>query len=305
LECVLPDGTFAKCGTHALKNSAGYDLTSLMTGSEGTLGVITSVSVKLHPIPAHVVDVVCVFDDLFKAAEAVAALKLCGVPMARCEVLDQVSVSAFNNYTKSRGNGSTAPMDEQPTLFLEFHGHGDESLREQVDLARSICVEDHGAIQFRFSNEEEERKALWAARHQLYYASIWYREGATGAIVTDACVPLSRFAEIMTQTAHDIKDLGVVGPCFGHAGDGNFHCILPIRDDDTEEYISRLHSVNENLIHRAIEAGGTCTGEHGVGYGKMKYLRRQYGDGAVHMMKLIKRSLDPKNIMNPGKVVNI
>jgi D-lactate dehydrogenase (cytochrome) len=305
LECILPDGTFVKCGTNALKNSAGYDLTSLMTGSEGTLGVITSISVKLHPIPEHVVSAVCVFDDLFKAAEAVAALKLSNIPVARCEILDEVSVSAFNRYNKSRGNDSTAQMDEKPTLFLEFHGHGEKSVGEQVDFTKSICVEDCGAFNFRFTSGEEERKSLWAARHQLYYASIWFREGATGAIVTDACVPLSKFAELMTQTAKDVKELDVVGPCFGHAGDGNFHCILPIRDDDSDEYLSRLHEVNDNLIRRTLEAGGTCTGEHGIGYGKTKYLSRQYGDGAVHMMKLIKNSLDPKNIMNPGKVVPI
>lgn len=305
MECVLPDGTFVKCGTSAHKNSAGYDLTSLMTGSEGTLGVITSVTVKLHPIPAYVIGAVCVFDSLFAAAEAVAALKLLGIPMARCELLDQTSVAAFNKYNMSRGDGKTAQMDEKPTLFLEFHGLGENSLQEQVDLTRIVCMDEFGAYNFQFTSGEEDRKSLWAARHQLYYASIWFREGATGAIVTDACVPLSKFAELMTQTAHDVKRLNVIGPCFGHAGDGNFHCILPIRDDDTDEYLSRLHAVNDNLMQRTLDAGGTCTGEHGVGYGKIKYLRRQYGDGAVHMMKLIKQSLDPNNIMNPGKVIDI
>lgn len=305
LECVLPDGTVARCGTKALKSSAGYDLTSLMTGSEGTLGVITSVSVKLHPIPEHIVSAVCVFDDLFKAAEAVTALKFRDIPMARCELLDEVSLGAFNHYNMTRGDGSTAQMDEKPTLFLEFHAHGPESVQEQVDFAQSVCVEDFGASNFSFTSGEEERKSLWAARHQLYYASIGLREGATSAIVTDACVPLSAFAELMAKTAQDVKELDVVGPCFGHAGDGNFHCILSVRDDESEEYLSRCHKVNDNLIRRAIDAGGTCTGEHGIGYGKVKYLREQYGDGAVHMMKLIKKSIDPKNIMNPGKVVSI
>jgi D-lactate dehydrogenase (cytochrome) len=194
-------------------------------------------------------------------------------------------------------------MEEKPTLFLEFHGNGENSVQEQIDMTKSICVDDYDAFNFRFTSGEEERKQLWAARHQLYYASIWLREGATGAIVTDACVPLSKLADLMTQTANDVKELGVVGPCFGHAGDGNFHCILPMRDDDSEEYLSRLHQVNDNLIRRTMESGGTCTGEHGIGYGKIKYLAGQYGDGAVHMMKLIKNSLDPKNIMNPGKVV--
>jgi D-lactate dehydrogenase (cytochrome) len=297
VQCILADGTVVNTGTRALKNSAGYDLLSLLCGSEGTLGVITSVTVKLHPIPSHVIAAVCVFDSLKEAAQAVATLKLCDIPVLRCELLDSTSVAAFNAYQKE-GPDRTV----QPTLFLEFSASSDETLQEQVQMTESIC-EDFGGSEFQFTSGEEERKALWSARHTLYYASLNLRPGAKDAILTDACVPLSKFAELIEATAQDVQEQGVVGPCFGHAGDGNFHCILPIVDGDSEEYTAKLHQVNNNLIQRTLKAGGTCTGEHGVGYGKIKYLEQQYGPGAVHMMKLIKQSLDPNNIMNPGKVV--
>eukprot|EP00934_Nitzschia_sp_Nitz4_P007868 Nitzschia sp. Nitz4//scaffold3_size479765//455124//456617//NITZ4_000192-RA/size479765-processed-gene-1.500-mRNA-1//1//CDS//3329551034//7858//frame0 len=297
LECVLADGTIVKTGTKALKNSAGYDILSLMCGSEGTLGVITSVTVKLHPIPDYVTAAVCTFDSLKQAADAVAMLKLCDVPVLRCELLDSASIAAFNEYSQGSSNRSV-----QPTLFLEFSALSDAAMAEQVQMASTIC-QDLGGSDFEYTSSEKERKALWAARHTLYYAAIALRTGAASAMVTDACVPLSKFAELIEATANDVEELGVVGPCFGHAGDGNFHCILSLRDDDPEEYIAKLHEVNHRLIRRTLDAGGTCTGEHGVGYGKAEYLEQQYGPGAVHMMKAIKHSLDPKNILNPGKFV--
>ena len=304
LECVLPDGTIAKCGTRALKSSAGYDLTSLMTGSEGTLGIITSVTVKLHPIPDHVIAATCVFEDLFQAAEAVAAMKICDVPLSRCELLDESSVAAFNLYNQSRNKESgIESMEVKPTLFLEFQGASAAAVEEQAVLTESICTGDYGGSSFRYTSAEAERKELWSARHNLYYASLALRPGSNDAVLTDACVPLSKFAELISATVQDVQDLGVVGPCFGHAGDGNFHCILPIVEGDSEEYISNVHRVNDNLIKRTLDAGGTCTGEHGIGYGKIKYLEAQYGLGGVHMMKLIKNAIDPLNIMNPGKVV--
>jgi D-lactate dehydrogenase (cytochrome) len=297
-------------GTRALKNSAGYDLTSLLCGSEGTLGVITSVTVKLHPIPDHVVAATCVFDTLKQAALAVTAMKLCEIPLVRCELLDATSITAFNAYQNvdsadtNTSNATMMKMQEKPTLFLEFHGPTEATLREQVQMTESICTnEDHGGSNFTFTSGEEERKALWSARHSLYYASLALRPGAKDALLTDACVPLSKFANLIAATAQDVQELGVVGPCFGHAGDGNFHCILPVVEGDSEDYIERVNQVNNNLIQRTLEAGGTCTGEHGVGYGKIKYLERQYGTGAVAMMKRIKSALDPHNIMNPGKVV--
>jgi D-lactate dehydrogenase (cytochrome) len=305
VECVLPDGTFARAGTRALKSSAGYDLVSLLCGSEGTLGVITSVTVKLHPIPEHVVAAICVFESLGDAAQTVAALKLCDIPVLRCELLDATSVAAFNAMNSSSGNDPPSKymnMEVKPTLFLEFQSSSSKSLQEQIQMTESIS-KDFGGSNFQFTSGEEDRKALWAARHNLYYASINLRPGATNAVLTDACVPLSKFASVLEATARDVEELGVVGPCFGHAGDGNFHCILPILDDDSDDYLSKVHQVNDNLIRRTLEVGGTCTGEHGVGYGKIKYLKKQYGPGAVHMMGMIKRAMDPNSIMNPGKVV--
>ena len=297
VECVLADGTIVQAGTQALKNSAGYDLLSLLCGSEGTLGVITSVTVKLHPIPQYVTAAVCVFNSLKEAAQAVAMLKMCDIPILRCEVLDGPSVAAFNAYKKDSPDRTVAP-----TLFLEFSAISDDALQEQVQMTASIC-DDFGGSEFEFTSGEGERRALWAARHTLYYASINLRPGAKDAILTDACVPISKFAELIEATAKDVEDLGVVGPCFGHAGDGNFHCILPVVEGDSEEYTKKLHEVNNRLIRRTLDAGGTCTGEHGVGYGKIKFLEEQYGTGAVHMMQVIKQSLDPNNILNPGKVV--
>ena len=311
VECVVPSGidgaTVVQTGTRALKNSAGYDLLSLLCGSEGTLGVITSVSVKLHPIPDNVVAATCVFDSLKQAAQAVVALKLCEIPLVRCELLDSMSIEAFNLYQRGGGNNESnnqvEAMEVKPTLFLEFHGPSEETLREQVQMTELICTDEHGGSDFKFTSGEEERKALWSARHSLYYASLSLRPGARDALLTDACVPLSSFAELIEATARDVEELGVVGPCFGHAGDGNFHCILPVLEEDSEDYTSRIHQVNENLIKRTLDVGGTCTGEHGVGYGKVKYLERQYGTGAVTMMRRIKESIDPHDIMNPGKVV--
>lgn len=302
LECVLPDGTVAVCGTNALKNSAGYDLVGLMTGSEGTLGVITSVVVKLHPIPDNVTAAVCAFETLHEAAEAVVTILTMGIPVERCELLDASSIEAFNRYGKSHGYDG-GEMEVKPTLFLEFSGPSPKAVEDQVEIAQSICTDDFGASNFVFTKEEEQRKALWSARHKLYYASINSRKGAKSALVTDACVPLSKLADLITATAADLKDLDVVGVNFGHAGDGNFHCILPIMDSDSDEYMSRIHLVNSNLIERTIDAGGTCTGEHGVGYGKKQYLVKQYGEGGVDFMRRIKIGIDPNNIMNPGKVV--
>ena len=299
VECILADeqATIVKAGTKALKNSAGYDLLSLLCGSEGTLGIITAVTVKLHAIPEHVIAAVCVFESLKDAAQAVATLKLSEVPLVRCELLDAPSVAAFNAYQKEGPD-----REVKPTLFLEFQGPTEESLEEQVRMTESI-VQDFGGSNFQFTAGEEERKSLWSARHTLYYASLNLRPGAKGAILTDVCVPISKFAELVEATAKEVQEKGVVGPCFGHAGDGNFHCILPVLEDDSDEYMAKLHEINNNLIQRTLQVGGTCTGEHGVGYGKIKYLEKQYGLGAVQMMKSIKSALDPHNIMNPGKII--
>jgi D-lactate dehydrogenase (cytochrome) len=302
LQCVLADedATVVQCGTRALKNSAGYDLLSLFCGSEGTLGVIVSITVKLHPLPECTVAATCQFSDLKSAAQAVAMLRFVGGGMlARCELLDPESVRAFNAYNPS---DPSLHMIPKPTLFLEFQGPSSSVVNELVEATSDIC-KDVGGESFAFAADEEGRNRLWSARHTLYYASIAYRPGATGAIVTDCCVPLSEFARLIDETARDVLEHDVVGPCFGHAGDGNLHCILPIRDDDPPQYLDRVRAVQANLIDRTLKAGGTCTGEHGVGYGKIQYLERQYGPGAVRVMQSVKRALDPYSIMNPGKVV--
>jgi D-lactate dehydrogenase (cytochrome) len=221
-------------------------------------------------------------------------------------------VQASNAYSSSKDKdkddtattSTTKPMQVKPTLFLEFQGSSQVSLNEQVTMTESICVDDFGGSNFDFHSDEQERRALWSARHNLLYATIAMRPRATSAFITDACVPLSHFANLIEATARDVEEKGLIGPCFGHAGDGNLHCILPLLEDESEEYLEKVHQVNENLIERTLLAGGTCTGEHGVGYGKIKYLERQYGLGATVMMQMVKKGLDPYNIMNPGKIVS-
>lgn len=305
LDCILADdeATVVHAGTKALKNSAGYDLVSLMCGSEGTLGVITSITVKLHPVVEYCTAAVCVFDSLVDAAQAVASLKLAEIPVSRCELLDATSVQAFNAFNNK--DISTKPMQVKPTLFLEFQGSSETSLQDQVGMTRQICVDDWQGSNFRFTSDEAERRALWSARHNLLYATTALRPGATSSFITDACVPLSEFANLIAATAAHVQELNVVGCCFGHAGDGNLHCLLPLLPDESEDYLQRVHQVNDLLIERTLAAGGTCTGEHGVGYGKIDTLEKQYGPGATAMMRMIKRGLDPYNIMNPGKVVRL
>ena len=295
------------CGTNALKSSAGYDLPALFTGSEGTLGIVTEITIKLHPIPSHIIAASCAFDDLHSAAEAVAMIRMMGVPVSRCELLDEMSVRAFN-HSLALGNGDCGgvadesfsqashsethkqqqsqqilqlqPMKVKPMLFLEFAGHSETSVMEDLSAAQNICIEFEGT-NFASASDESTRQALWAARHRLYYSAIALRSGvgddggatSRSTLVTDACVPLSSFADVLTATARDVKEFGVVGPCFGHAGDGNFHCILPMLENDSDEYRKNVFQVNANLIERAMNVGGTCTGEHGVGYGKKKYLK--------------------------------
>lgn len=221
-----------------------------------------------------------------------------GVSLNKCEILDEASIDAFNKYSTEVDD-----MPLKPHLFLEFSGSTQASVDEEVHLAQAICSEEFGCQNFQFTSNDSERKRMWEARHKLYYASLALRPGSQG-IVTDACVPMSSLADIIDATSNDVRKMCVVGPCFGHAGDGNFHCILPIiPGSDTPEYLERVFEVNRRLAQRAIDVGGTVTGEHGVGSGKIDYLAKQYGDETVQMMATIKRALDPKNIMNPRKVV--
>ncbi|KAG8463319.1 hypothetical protein KFE25_004830 [Diacronema lutheri] len=293
---VLADGSVMRTGGRARKSSAGYDLTRLLVGSEGTLGVITELQLRLHPLPAAASAAVCTFPTLADGACAVAALVHSGVALARCELLDASSIAAFNAYPKEAPD-----MQLAPTLFLEFAGVSDVAVAEDARIAHACCA-DEGGGDFQFATGADERRRLWAARHTLYYASLALRPGSRG-IVTDAAVPLSRLAELMAQTAADVTAEAVVGPIFGHAGDGNFHVILPVLPADPPDYVARLRRINDRLIRRTLAAGGTCTGEHGVGAGKRSYMTLQHGDAAVGAMRAIKRALDPLNIMNPGKVM--
>jgi D-lactate dehydrogenase (cytochrome) len=304
---ILPNdnASIIEIGTRALKNSAGYDLVSLFCGSEGTLGIVVDMTVKLHPIHEYINAAVCVFESIQDAVEVVSTLKLFDIPIVRCELLDAVSVQAFNSYNKTK-KFNIPSMEVKPTLFLELESSNEVSLIASINQVKSICLNhDFQCTSFQVATNEEERKRLWSARHQLYYAAIAYRSGATSAIVTDACVPLSHFATILTETMHDVQELDVVGPCFGHVGDGNLHCILPISENDPPEYRNKLDIVANRLMERTLKVGGTCTGEHGIGYGKIKYLQQQYNTDTLQLMKVIKNAIDPYNIMNPGKVVPV
>lgn len=298
-------------GCNALKSSAGYNLPALLTGSEGTLGVLTEVTVKLHPIPANVIAASCAFKDLHSAAEVVAIIIMMGVPVSRIELLDEVSIQAFNQSLCS--DDVIQPMEVKATLFMEFNGHTETSVLEDLQVAKSICIDEYEGTNFASASDESTRQSLWAARHRLYYSAVALRSGCVdddngatprSTIITDVCVPLSSFADIISATANDVHELGVVGPCFGHAGDGNFHCILPLRKNDTQQYKDNVNTVIANVTDRAIGVGGSCTGEHGVGYGKMKYLESMYGSSGIVMMGAVKQAIDPFNIMNPGKIVS-
>ena len=301
LTVVLANGDVLETGGRARKSSAGYDLTQLFVGSEGTLGVITEVALELHPSPVHVSAATVRFPTLEAAVDAVNGVLLSGIPVARCELLDATTLEAFNRYNAAVPDFAPQPL--VPSLFLEFHGLSEANVAEQAELAEEVST-DAGGYDFRWSADLDERNRLWEARHSTYYASLSLKENGK-AIVTDACVPLSRLADVVAATARDVEDHGVVGPIFGHAGDGNFHCILVYNDDDSADYVQRLHAVNANLIDRAIDAGGTCTGEHGVGAGKKAYVLREKGAVAVGAMRSVKAALDPNAIMNPGKIFDL
>jgi D-lactate dehydrogenase (cytochrome) len=307
VEFVMADeqGTIVRAGTQALKNSAGYDLVSLICGSEGTLGIITKITVKLHPVPSFIAAATCVFSSIHDAAQAVATVRLRDIPVQRSELLDSVSMTAFNNLRSQQQDPSVEHMATEvaPTIFFEFTGISQQSVLEQLQLTKELCQDEYNGRQFQVRWNADERKALWEARHSLYYASLALRPGATGAIVTDVCVPLSQFAQIIAATVDDVKDVGMTFPCFGHAGDGNFHCIMPIREKEDPLYLACINMLNEKMIQRALRVGGTCTGEHGVGQGKIKHLENQFGFGAVQLMKIIKAAMDPFSLLNPGKVV--
>lgn len=291
LTAVLPDGRILKTGNRARKSSAGYDLTRLLVGSEGTLGIITELTLKLQGIPQAISGGVCPFPTVEDACNAVIMTIQYGVPVARIELLDAMQVKACNAY-------SNLDLAEQPTLFLEFHGT-DEGVKEQAELFGDIASDNNGG-EFIWTSNAEERTKLWQARHDVYWAALGLRPGCT-VISTDVCVPISRLAECVTATEKDVAEMGFIAPIVGHVGDGNFHLSILLDMEDNEE-VERARQFVSKLNKRAIDMDGTCTGEHGIGQGKMAYLEAEIGHG-VDLIRQIKAVFDPQNIMNPGKIV--
>lgn len=292
LTVVLADGRVIKTGGRARKSSSGYDLTRLFVGSEGTLGIITEVTLRLYGRPESVRAAVCQFPSMEDAANAVIQTIQLGVPVARIEIVDEAQLRLVNAYSKT-----SYPI--APTLFFEFHGINDAMVEEQVKAVDEIARE-HGAQGFQWASTLEERAALWQARHNAYYAAVASRPGAR-AWTTDICVPIAHLAECIVETRADLDEAGVVAPLVGHAGDGNFHLIFMLDPDDPREF-EQVTRLSERLVQRSLKFGGTCSGEHGVGLGKMKYLKAEHGE-ALDVMRTIKRALDPQNLMNPGKLI--
>jgi len=293
LTVVLADGRVIRTASRARKSAAGYDLTRLMVGSEGTLGVITEVTLRLYGIPEAISAAVCAFPSIGDAVNTVILTIQSGVPVARIELLDEAQIDAINKYSK---------LDHAvaPTLFFEFHGT-DRGVAEQVAMVKQISGE-YGGADFRWATTQEARNKLWQARHDAYYAALAQRPGSQGW-ATDVCVPISRLADCIAETKRDLAQSSVPSALVGHVGDGNFHLVFMI-DPQRPEEIAEASRLNDRMVTRALQMEGTCTGEHGVGYGKLDYVVAEHGE-AVEVMRTIKRALDPDNIMNPGKIVRI
>jgi D-lactate dehydrogenase (cytochrome) len=291
LTAVLADGSVIQTGGRSKKSAAGYDLTRLLCGSEGTLGVITEVQLKLYGLPEADSAGVCSFRSLENAVNTVISVMQTGIPVARVELLDDVQMKAVNAY-------SGLDYPEEHTLFFEFHGT-EKGVREQSEMVEAL-VKDFDGSAFRWSTLQEDKNRLWQARHDAYYAAMALRPGTQGW-PTDVCVPISRLTECIMETKKDLTDFDMISPIVGHVGDGNFHLLLLVHPDNKNEMKSAAE-VNDRLVRRAISMGGTCTGEHGVGYGKLQYMELEHGS-SLSVMRAIKRVLDPDNIMNPGKMI--
>ena len=292
LTVVLADGTVLTTGTRARKSSAGYDLTRLLVGSEGTLGIITELTIRLHPQPEAVSAATCQFPAVRDAVETVIQTIQLGVPIARCELLDAASIRAINRHSR-------LGLAEAPMLFFEFHG-SPAGVAEQAETVQEIAAE-HGGTGFEWSATPEERTRLWTARHNAYFACLNLRPRAR-VLSTDVCVPISRLADCIAATEADVAATGLPIILLGHVGDGNFHLGMNV-DPASHEEMVRAEALNRRLVARAIEMGGTATGEHGIGMGKLEFMAREHGPAALAAMRAIKRALDPKNLMNPGKVL--
>ena len=292
LKAVLADGRLISTGGHARKSSSGYDLTRLFVGSEGTLGIITELTLRLHGRPETIAAATCAFAEIDSAVRTVITTIQLGIPVARIELLDEVLIDAVNRFSK-------LSFPVLPTLFFEFHGLSERDVSEQTDAVAEIAAE-HGGQSFARGLTPEGRAGLWQARHDAYYAALSLRPGSRGW-TTDACVPISRLAECIVETKRDIAASHLVGPLVGHVGDGNFHIIFPV-DPTNAADLHEAERLSNRIAERALSMGGTCSGEHGVGIGKRKFLPREHGQG-LDVMREIKRALDPLNIMNPGKLI--
>ncbi len=296
LTVVTADGRVVKTANRARKSSAGYDLTRLFIGSEGTLGIITEVTLKLVPQPEAVSAAVCAFPSMGDAVSAVIDTIQMGVPVARVEFVDALAIRAINRYDK-------LSLPELPTLFFEFHGSG-HSVQEQAETVQAIAAEHRGQG-FEWATRPEDRSRLWNARHNAYFAFLQLKPGCR-AVTTDVCVPISRLAECVVETEQDLlaSPLQLPAPVVGHVGDGNFHVALLI-DPDRPEELEEAERINRRIVARAIAMDGTCTGEHGVGLHKMDFLVAEHGNDAIDLMRSVKQALDPKHILNPGKIFRL
>jgi len=293
LTVVTASGEIIKTGTRARKSAAGYDLTRLFVGSEGTLGIMTEITLRLYGLTEAVSAAIVSFPDVRSATDATIQTIQMGIPVARIELVDRDYMKAINSYSKT-------DYPELDTLFLEFHGTND-GVAEQVKLFEEIS-RGFGASGFQWARQEEDRTRLWRARHDAYYAGLAVIPGSRG-YVTDVCVPISKLADCIAETQQDIVATGLFAPIIGHVGDGNFHSTIFI-DPDDKLMLETALEFDKRLVQRALDMGGTCTGEHGIGIGKLKHMRNEHGDGAIATMQSIKQALDPHNIMNPGKVVD-
>ena len=291
LEVVTASGEVIRTGTRAKKSSAGYDLTRLFVGSEGTLGVMTEITLRLYPLPEAVSAAVCSFPSIEAAVRTTIQIIQLGIPIARVELIDAHSVRMVNAHSR-------LGLREEPMLLMEFHG-SPAGVQEQAESVQAIAAE-HGGQAFAWATTPEERTRLWTARHNAYFAAIQSRPGCR-AISTDTCVPISRLADCLLDSVAEADASGIPYFLVGHVGDGNFHFGYLIDPNRPEEY-AKAEELNRSLVQRALRLGGTCTGEHGVGVHKMGFLVDEAGEGAVEMMRAIKRALDPKNILNPGKI---
>jgi D-lactate dehydrogenase (cytochrome) len=294
LEVVLPDGQIIETGSRARKSSSGYDLTHLFVGSEGTLGIITKLTVKLRGQPEHVAAATCAFPDIESAVNTVILAIQIGLPLARVELLDELQMKGMNIYNPDMG------LPETPHLFLEFHG-SEAGVAEQVESFAAL-VGEHGGSDFQWATKTEDRNRLWQARHNAYYAGRSLRPGANG-VVTDCCVPISKLSECLMRAKNLAAESGFLAPIVGHVGDGNFHLLILV-DPESDDELGRAKDLVEAVNMLALEFGGTVSGEHGIGAGKRKYLVQEHGS-AYALMGTLKKAIDPGNIMNPGKLVTL